>query len=478
MGAAACAACRGAGMVEGVPCSACGGPPLSAPGTFGKFELNREVGRGSMGVVFDARDTTLDRRVALKVLFVSRSEDPREALRRWQRFMQEARLTAGVAKHPGVVTLYEAGVHEGRRYLAMEYVAGEPLGRWRPGRAERDQVRVLRDAALAVHHAHEHGIIHRDLKPANVLVQAGGRPVVTDFGLATTEERGAGGLTPSDVVVGSPAYMSPEQARGDRDAGRATDIYALGVMLYETVAGRLPFEGRTAVETLSKVMDGTKVPPSRARAGALADAALDAVCLRAMALDPARRHPTALAFADDLAAWLEDRAPARRPRLLTAAVLGALLGGGIVFALHLGLRPAVADPAPSLPPPVAVPLSAFVETTDAKHNSAGPTLLDFRSPTTFEAAVRVPETAEYRIVVTADGDAAKGERAAFAVLCDGAVVGGSTLRKDGPADYEVRAVLPRGERRLGLSFTNDYYDEAAREDRNLRVLGVALYRVP
>ena len=477
MGAAACAVCRGVGRVEGIPCSACGGPPLTAPGTFGKFELSREVGRGSMGVVFDARDTTLDRRVALKVLFVSRSEDPREALRRWQRFMQEARLTAGVAKHPGVVTLYEAGVHEGRRYLAMEYVAGEPLGRWRPGRAERDQIRVLHDAALAVHHAHEHGIIHRDLKPANVLVQAGGRPVVTDFGLATTEERGAGGLTPSDVVVGSPAYMSPEQARGDRDAGRATDIYALGVMLYETVAGRLPFEGRTAVETLSKVMDGTKVPPSRARAGALADAALDAVCLRAMALEPARRHPTAIDFADDLAAWLGDRAPARRPRMMTAAVLGAILGGGIVFALHLGLRPAGADPVPAATP-VAVPLTAFAEMTDAKHNSTSPTLLEMKTPSTFEAAVRIPETVEYRIIVTADGDAAKGERAEFAVLCDGRVVGRATLRKDGPADYEIRAVLPRGERRLGLSFINDFHDLATSEDRNLRVLGVALYRLP
>jgi predicted Ser/Thr protein kinase len=476
MGAAACAACRGAGMIEGIPCSACGGPPLTAPGLFGKYMLDREIGRGSMGVVFDARDTTLDRRVALKVLFVSRSEDPREGLRRWQRFMQEARLTAGVAKHPAVVTLYEAGVHEGRRFLSMEYVAGEPLGRWRSGRSVHDQIRVLRDAALAVHHAHENGTIHRDLKPANVLVQAGGRPVVTDFGLAIPEGREGGGLTPSDVVVGSPAYMSPEQARGEKDAGRATDIYALGVMLYETVAGCLPFEGRTVVETLSKVIDGTKVPPSRAVAGALADAELDAVCLRAMALDPARRHPTALAFAEDLSCWLGERAPARRPRMLIAAVLGALLGGGAVFLVHQWMTPA--GTSARAVPPLPVPLAGFVETTGAKACTASATLLEIRSPATFEAVVRLPETGRYRIVVSAEGDGPRSEPARFHVLSDGRFLGESALTKEGPADYEVRAVLAAGDRRIGLRFVNGVDDGPPGEDRNLRVLGVALYRSP
>src|SRR4051812_29435559 len=151
-----------------------------------------EMGRGSMGVVHDAQDRTLHRRVALKIMHPRRGGEPKDAVVEWQRFIQEARLTANVAKHANIVTIYEAAVHDTSRYIAMEFVAGEPFGRWRHGRAAREQVRVLRDVALAVHHAHEHGIIHRDLKPGNILVGKGGIPVVTDFGLATYERRGLG----------------------------------------------------------------------------------------------------------------------------------------------------------------------------------------------------------------------------------------------------------------------------------------------
>ncbi len=461
MGVAVCGSCGGAGRVEGIPCAACGGP-----GSFGRYHLIREIGRGSMGVVFDARDTTLDRRVALKVLFDSPSEDPREALRRWQRFMQEARLTAGVAKHPGVVTLYEAGVHDGRRFLAMEYVAGEPLNRWRAGRSLRDQVRVLRDVALAVHHAHEHGIIHRDLKPANVLVQTGGRPVVSDFGLATTERREElGSLTPSGVLLGSPAYMSPEQARGEKEAGRTSDIYSLGVMLYETAAGRLPFDESSIAETLSRVLDGRNGP------GLLEDADLDAACRRAMAQDPGGRHPTALLFAEDLSRWLGERSRPRKPRILPAALLGALLGGVAVSLVHLALR-STASPEPS--PPLSVSLARFSRSTDLSPPEATPTRLDFRSPATFEALVNLPRTGEYRIVVSAEGETVRGERPRLRVLVDGRPLGEAVLQGESAADYEFRAVLASGERRLGLRFA----DDGADADRRLRVLGVTLYRSP
>src|SRR5262249_36955802 len=155
---------------------------------------------------------------------------------------------------------------------------GEPMQRWRKGRSTREQIRLIRDVALAVHHAHEQGIIHRDLKPANVLVAKGDVPVITDFGLATTERRGVNpSLTPSGFVVGSPAYMSPEQARGQKDVDRTTDIYAIGVMLYESVAGRPPFDGKNPVEMLARVVDGTHVPPSQAGALPQPDPVLDQI---------------------------------------------------------------------------------------------------------------------------------------------------------------------------------------------------------
>ena len=186
----------------------------------------------------------------------------------------------------------------------MEYVAGEPLQRWRKGRSTREQVRLLRDVAIAVHHAHEHGIIHRDLKPANVLVAKGSVPVVTDFGLARYERKTASpSLTPSGFVVGSPAYMSPEQARGQRDVDRTTDVYAIGIMLYEAIAGHPPFDGKNPVETLSKVMEGTNIPPSQAAPLPEDDPVLDQICMKAMAREARDRYATCA----ELALALEDR---------------------------------------------------------------------------------------------------------------------------------------------------------------------------
>src|SRR6185503_9520226 len=141
--------------------------------TFGKYSITAEIGRGSMGIVYDAQDTMLHRRVALKIMHSARAGEPKEPGADWERFMREARLTANVARHPNIVTVYEANGHDSRRYIAMEDVAGEPMQRWRKPRSTREQIRLIRDVALAVHHAHEQGIIHRDLKPANVLVAKG-----------------------------------------------------------------------------------------------------------------------------------------------------------------------------------------------------------------------------------------------------------------------------------------------------------------
>src|SRR4030095_4084709 len=185
-----CPACSG--VLVAKPGGAPPDSPVRADGSlvgasFGKYAITAEIGRGSMGVVYDAQDTLLHRRVALKIMHSGRTVEPKEAVNDWHRFMQEARLTATVAKHPNIVTVYEAAVHDSRRYLAMEYVAGEPMQRWRNGRSSREQIRLLRDVAIAVHHAHENGIIHRDLKPANVLVAKGSVPVVTDLRLGPFE---------------------------------------------------------------------------------------------------------------------------------------------------------------------------------------------------------------------------------------------------------------------------------------------------
>jgi tRNA A-37 threonylcarbamoyl transferase component Bud32 len=322
-------------------------PPL---GVFGKYRLDRIVGRGGMAVVYDARDLTLDRRVALKVLFNRKTERPHQAMEEWRRFMREARVGANLPKHPNICTLYEAGVIDDRRYLAMEFVEGRPFGEWRQdGRPLRDQVRVLRDVALAVHSAHEQGVLHRDLKPANILVDSAGRPFVTDFGLAKKLAASqAISLTPSGFVVGSPAYMSPEQARGRDELDRRTDVYALGAILYEALTTRPPVEGKGPVEMLSRVIDGAIDPPAeRTRKLGLPppDPELEAICRKAMAPDPEKRHPTAEAMAADLGRWLGDAPPPSRRRGRRAALAAA--AGALALAAALG---AAARPRPSAAP--------------------------------------------------------------------------------------------------------------------------------
>jgi tRNA A-37 threonylcarbamoyl transferase component Bud32 len=316
-------------------------PPL---GVFGKYRLDRIVGRGGMAVVYDARDLTLDRRVALKVLFNRKTERPKQALEEWQRFVQEARVGANLPKHPGICMLYEAGVIDDRRYLAMEFVEGRPFGDWRHGGAPlREQVRVLRDVALAVHSAHEQGVLHRDLKPANILVDSAGRPFITDFGLAKNlAASGAISLTPSGFVVGSPAYMSPEQARGRDDLDRRTDVYALGAILYEVLTGRPPVEGKGPVEMLSKVVDGAiDAPSERARRLGLPppDPELEAICRKAMAPDPEKRYATAEEMAADLGRWLGEAPRSSRGRGRRAAWAAAAAGALALLAALAALLP-------------------------------------------------------------------------------------------------------------------------------------------
>ena len=291
--------------------------PGTLPRPFGKYTLTRELGRGAMGLVFEARDSALDRRVALKLMLPSDNPDPKEAAIEDHLFTREAQMLGRLEKHPNIVSVYEAGTIENRRYIAMEYVDGTPLSEWVSVKKPslRARVRLLRDVAHAVHHAHKSGILHRDLKPKNVLVDANGRPFVTDFGMAKqvrSDGSGASSSSAAGTVVGTPSYMSPEQAQGLRKVDVRTDVYALGAMLYEILTGAPPFPGEMTIVALMRIVQDPIPAPSMAstawaRSGE--DKSIEATCMQALAKNADNRFPDALAFADRLTRWLGDKPP-------------------------------------------------------------------------------------------------------------------------------------------------------------------------
>jgi predicted Ser/Thr protein kinase/tetratricopeptide (TPR) repeat protein len=322
--------------------------PGEIPICLGKYQIIRELGRGGMGVVYEAKDGDLGRRVALKMLLGPRSTDTKEnKLEEETRFIREARVTATLPKHPNIVGIYETGILQGQRYIAMEYIDGKQLTEWRKHTTSplRHQVAVLRDATLAVDHAHRHGIIHRDLKPANILVDTKGHPHVTDFGLAKSgDPETANTLTAAGMVMGTPAYMSPEQAQGRRNIDRRTDVWSLGVILYELLTGRQPFRGETPLDTVLKVVNDDLVPPSSARGSTapLFDKGIENICLKTLAKNPRDRYTTAKAFADDLTHWIKgeqvtveppkpDRSKLYTNWAVAAGVIAAVLVGVWMF---------------------------------------------------------------------------------------------------------------------------------------------------
>jgi serine/threonine-protein kinase len=286
-------------------------PPSAAKlaSSLGRYSLLRLLGRGSMGLVFEALHRDTGARVALKILDLIASLDPARAAQEKARFEREARACAGLPRHPNIVSVTGAGSADGRFYLEMEFIDGRPMNEWRRQAAPplRRQVELLRDVALALDHIHRHGIIHRDLKPENVLVDAAGRPHVTDFGLARILGDESSVTTGSGLLVGTPAYVSPEQAVQPRSADHRTDLYSMGVMLYEVLTGLLPFTGRSTVSLLMSVMNDPVPPPSstpQARAQGGIDARMDAICLKALAKKPEDRHSDAASFAEALTRWL------------------------------------------------------------------------------------------------------------------------------------------------------------------------------
>jgi eukaryotic-like serine/threonine-protein kinase len=223
---------------------------------FGDYVLQSEIARGGMGVVYRARQVSLNRTVVIKMILAGPLATPAFI----RRFRLEAEAAANL-RHPNIVTIYEVGEHEGQHYFSMEYVEGRSLAALAqehplPGPRAAAYVRTT---AEAIQYAHDHGILHRDLKPSNVLIDLSDRPRITDFGLAKKME-GGDDLTATGAVLGTPSYMPPEQAASRPEAGPPADVYSLGAILYELLTGRPPFKAATPLETLRQVLESEPVP--------------------------------------------------------------------------------------------------------------------------------------------------------------------------------------------------------------------------
>jgi eukaryotic-like serine/threonine-protein kinase len=318
---------HGIGNGSGSPASTVLGPTLpprttnesgSAPGTkvryFGDYELLEEIARGGMGVVYKARQNTLKRIVALKMILSGQLAGPEEV----KRFYVEAEAAARL-DHPNIVPIFEIGQHDGQHYFSMAFVDGESLARRvaagpLPPRAAAELVKKVADA---VAYAHVEGVVHRDLKPANVLIDRDGQPRVTDFGLAKHMSSGAGddgiaSLTATGQVLGTPSYMPPEQAGGEsKEIGPLSDVYSLGAILYCLVTGRPPFQAASTVETLIQVLQQEAISPRLLNPKVPRD--LETICLKCLEKKPQKRFASAGALAEDLRRFLTNEPIVARP---------------------------------------------------------------------------------------------------------------------------------------------------------------------
>lgn len=327
---------------------------------FGDYELGEPLGRGGMGVVYEATQLSLHRSVALKMIVDAEAASPTSR----RRFTLEAEAAAKL-DHPNIVPIYEVGEQDGQPFLSMKLIAGGNLRKKiangdlcltsRGGNTSKADIRersvaiarFMSTISRAVHHAHQQGVLHRDLKPANILVDREGQPHLTDFGLAKLmdlagDDGAAGPLTVSGTALGTPAYMAPEQAAG-RHVSAASDIYSLGAILYEMLAGEPPFKAATLLETLRLVEEQEPAHPSVKNPRI--DKDLDTICLKCLEKNPDARYPTAEALAEDLARWLrQEPIHARRASVglrVRRWVARNRLGTALIVSLCVGLALAI-----------------------------------------------------------------------------------------------------------------------------------------
>ncbi len=269
-------------------------------GELGDYELLEEIGRGAQGVVFRARQKSLNRGVALKVISLGQWASKAHL----KRFRREAEAAASL-DHPSIVPIYEVGERDGQCYFSMKFVEGGQLDevvRQAP-MSVRQAAELIVKVARTVHYAHEHGILHRDIKPGNILLDAKGEPHLTDFGLARLVESESS-VTQTLDVLGTPSYMAPEQAVGNNAAvSSTTDVYGLGAVLYQLLTGHPPFAGGTTYETI-KLLEDTE-PRSPRLWNPKIDRDLSTICLKCLEKDPKRRYSSALTLAEDLERWVK-----------------------------------------------------------------------------------------------------------------------------------------------------------------------------
>ena len=316
--------------------------------TVGPYYIEAELARGGMGVVYRARQTEIDRLVALKLISTGRLAGNEER----RRFRIEAEATAGL-QHPSIIPIYEVGNWEGNEYFSMPLIEGTTLQKYvnEETLAEDQLIAIILHIAEAVAHAHDSGIIHRDLKPDNILISSNGHPLLTDFGLAKWHRDGTT-LTRTGQVLGTPHYMSPEQASGVTIPTYATDIYSLGAILYALLTGKPPHPGDSMAEVLRSVLQDEPRRPRLLRKEISPE--LEKICLRAISHDPQDRYGTAREFASDLQRYLDGEPTMASSDGLMDRVARELRRdqhqrhfnkwgtslisiGGIVFASHLGM---------------------------------------------------------------------------------------------------------------------------------------------
>lgn len=323
-----------------------GNSGVIAPGEiFGEYELVDEIARGGMGVVYKARHRRLNRVVALKMILRGQLASEDDVVR----FHREAEAAANL-DHPGIVPIYEIGENDGRHFFTMKMIEGGSLRQHFESSAhdQRSVARLIEKVSRAVHYAHQRGVLHRDLKPANILMNDLGDPLITDFGLAKQVE-GDSNLTQSGAIVGTPAYMSPEQAAAEKDITTAADIYSIGAMLYQALCAKTPHQAQSPFEMLMQVLKEDIVAPRDV--DRKVDRNLSLICMKCLERDPGMRYSSAGALADDLNQWLLGKPVSVKPpsvasvvtsvfyqnirSVVGAAVIGAsaglLLGLGMLF---------------------------------------------------------------------------------------------------------------------------------------------------